>query len=348
MSKRTNFTTITPLPAGITRGAQNGSLCAQTSANSYTESVMATLRNHFEMIDLNPLVIERHKSKPPPHADKEEYHATWYQITDKIQYMPGAKSSVSYFGCFHDLADGLQTHVYAPAGLEIRGRWTLGGSLPGEPVQPVEIGLGIPRTGLWLREDVDMKCNIILTSFVRKTLKKSHAHLVDRLLEKAQIQEAAAQNERIEQNGQIEQWRRTAGSDISSMSRPQSTISQSFTGMSNDSTPSFMSQSTMASSNQKPLPQFPLEQQNQLPQHPSGHPSPPAQFPLGQHGPVYQAYASAQQYQPEQTYGQHSAPISYAQKAQDHYSGRGYAPAPAPVELPAEYTGQQNGPAELA
>jgi hypothetical protein len=298
---------------------------------------MATLRDHFEMIDLNPLVIERHKSKPPPNADKEEYHATWYQITDKIQYMPGAKSSVSYFGCFHDLADGLQTHVYAPAGLEIRGRWTLGGSLPGEPLQPVEIGLGIPRTGLWLREDVDMKCNIVLTSFVRKTLKKSHAHLVDRLVEKAHIQEAAAENERIEQNGQIEQWRRTAGSDISTMSRPGSTFAQSFTGMSNDSTPSFMSQSTMASSHQKPLPHFP-----------PGQPSPPAQFPLGQHGPSYQAYPPAQQRQSEPTYGQYNTHTSYAQKTQDHYSGRGYAPAPAPVELPAQNPGHQVGPAELA
>jgi hypothetical protein len=339
---------------------------------------MATLRNHFEMIDLNPLVIERHKSKPPPHADKEEYHATWYQITDKIQYMPGAKSSVSYFGCFHDLADGLQTHVYAPAGLEIRGRWTLGGSLPGEPVQPVEIGLGIPKQGLWLREDVDMKCNIILTSFVRKTLKKSHAHLVDRLVEKAHIQEAAAQNERAEQNGQIEQWRRTAGSDTSSISRPESTLhARSFTGMSNGSTPSLASKNTMVSLDQKALPPFPPHSsQSPLPQLPYGHQSPPPQFPLGQHGPSYQAYAppASQSYAPQQIYDQESAPnfcaspdeshppqqthnlrgapSSYAQKMQDHYSGRGYAPAPAPVELPAQSSGQQNrqqnGPVELA
>jgi hypothetical protein len=37
MSKRTVFTTITPLPAGITR-----------------ETVLETLHDHIEMIDLNP------------------------------------------------------------------------------------------------------------------------------------------------------------------------------------------------------------------------------------------------------------------------------------------------------
>jgi hypothetical protein len=38
MSKRTVYTTVTPLPAGIIR-----------------ETVMETLHNHLEMIDLNPL-----------------------------------------------------------------------------------------------------------------------------------------------------------------------------------------------------------------------------------------------------------------------------------------------------
>ncbi|KAF2430303.1 hypothetical protein EJ08DRAFT_554545, partial [Tothia fuscella] len=169
MSKRTCFSTVTPLPADISR-----------------ETVLSTLRNHFEMIDLNPLVIDRHKSKAPDYALEEELHAHWYAITDSIKYVPGMKGiATTYHGCFHDLADGIQTHVYAPAGLEIKGRWTLGGSLPGEPPQPVELGLDLPRVGLWLKEDVDMKCNILLTSFVKRTLKKSHSHLVGKLLEKA-------------------------------------------------------------------------------------------------------------------------------------------------------------------
>lgn len=64
MSKRTVFTTITPLPAGVTR-----------------EVVLETLHNHVEMIDLNPLVIERHVCPPPRDATAEEYHCTWYSLT---------------------------------------------------------------------------------------------------------------------------------------------------------------------------------------------------------------------------------------------------------------------------
>ncbi|KAF4626100.1 hypothetical protein G7Y89_g12061 [Cudoniella acicularis] len=181
MSKRTVFTTITPLPVGITR-----------------DTVLETLHSHFEMIDLNPLVEERHPIKPPPNATPEEYHCLWYSLTDRISYLPGGMMSgkVSYNCCFHDLENGLQTHCYAPLGLNIKGKWTLGGSLPGEPVAPVELGVGAPLQGLWLREDVDMKCNIMMTSFVKKTLKRAHSHLVERLLVKAQIIEAAEENQR--------------------------------------------------------------------------------------------------------------------------------------------------------
>jgi hypothetical protein len=185
MSKRTVFTTLTPLPPGITR-----------------ETVMETLRSHTEMIDLNPLVEERHPIKPPPNATAEEYHCLWYSLTDRVQYLPGGVLSgkVSYNACFHDLENGLQTHCYAPMGLNIKGKWTLGGSLPGEPVAPVELGVGAPLHGLWLREDVDMKCNIMMTSFVKKTLKKAHSKLVDRLLVKAQILDASIKNQQLENN----------------------------------------------------------------------------------------------------------------------------------------------------
>lgn len=185
MSKRTVFTTLTPLPPGITR-----------------ETVMETLRNHVEMIDLNPLVEERHPIKAPPNATAEEYHCLWYSLTDRVQYLPGGVLSgkVSYNACFHDLENGLQTHCYAPMGLNIKGKWTLGGSLPGEPVAPVELGVGAPLHGLWLREDVDMKCNIMMTSFVKKTLKKAHSKLVGRLLIKAQILDASIKNQQLENN----------------------------------------------------------------------------------------------------------------------------------------------------
>ncbi|KAL8657014.1 MAG: hypothetical protein Q9226_002341 [Calogaya cf. arnoldii] len=174
MSKRTVFTTITALPAGITR-----------------ETVIETLHNHFEMIDLNPLVIERHPIKAPRKADPEEFHSIWYHVVDKINYFPGYSGRTEFDVCFHDLKNGLQTHVYAPLGLDIKDRW---------PKEPVEIGLGVPKEGLWLREDVDMRCNILATAFVKKTLKKAHGTLVERLVEKAHIREAELHNNRLEEH----------------------------------------------------------------------------------------------------------------------------------------------------
>ena len=179
MSKKSHFTTVTALPAGISR-----------------ETVLQTLHNHVEMIDLNPLVTERHPIKPPSEATAEEYHCQWYSVTDKVNYLPGGlySGSVTFNACFHDLPDGLQSHIYAPMGLNMKGRWTLGGSLPGEPRQAVEIGLGVPKTGLWLREDVEMKVNVVMGGFVKKTTKKAHSTLVQRLVEKAHLIEAETHN----------------------------------------------------------------------------------------------------------------------------------------------------------
>lgn len=169
MSKRTTFRTVTPLPASITR-----------------DIALSFLHDHQEMIDLNPLVVERHPISPPPHAEPEEQACTWYSITDKIAYVPGVVSSkVTYTGAFHDLPDGLQTHCHAPMGLELRSRWSVGGNLPGEPRAPIELGLGAPETGLYLREDVEMRCNIMMTGFVKKTIKRGHGKLVDRLAVRA-------------------------------------------------------------------------------------------------------------------------------------------------------------------
>lgn len=102
MSKRTTFTTISPLPHGISR-----------------ETVIDFLHEYTEMIDLNPLVKERHRIKAPPHASPEEFHCTWYSLTDKISWLPGglASGDVTYTCAFHDLPNGLQTHCFAPARL---------------------------------------------------------------------------------------------------------------------------------------------------------------------------------------------------------------------------------------
>ena len=182
MPKRTRFTNITPLPASISR-----------------ELAIAMVHNHSEMIELNPLVIDHHSVKAPRDAPADEFlDCVWYELTDKIQYLPGglAKGKISYRGCFHDLPNGLQTHIYAPLGLDIREKWTVGGTLPGEPPEPRELGLDIPTQGLYLREDGDMRCNILMTGFVRKNLDMAHKVLVERILKKAERIEAHLEAQR--------------------------------------------------------------------------------------------------------------------------------------------------------
>jgi hypothetical protein len=180
MSKRTVFTTVTPLPSYIIR-----------------ETVIETLHNHSEMIKLNPLVIRHERCEPAPVATADEFHCIWYELTDRISYLPGGvmTGKVTYKACFYDLPRALQTHVYAPAGLDIKEKWSICGNMSGEPREPVELGLvNAPREGLYLREDVDMRCNILMTDFVKRTLKRAHQVLIDRLVMKADLlKEKAAQ-----------------------------------------------------------------------------------------------------------------------------------------------------------
>lgn len=316
------------------------------------------------MIDLNPLVIERKRQdKAPPFAGPEEYHATWYQITDNIKGLPG---TTTYHGCFHDLADGLQTHVYAPAGLDIRGRWQLAGTLPGEPTQTVELGLNIPKQGLYLREDVDMKCNFLLTAFVRKTLKKSHAMLVARLLEKADLREAASSDSRIEA------WRSQTGSEAASdagsvyASNRYSTAAPSVSGMDNHGAHSMMSQQasvrdSMVSNTSPPLrghspghpdPTYqsynhhdPRQSQYQFNQNPQN------QYQNSQNQNQYQNQHNQNQNQQSQSLNPYPTTLNYSNKppSQPSEIGTGvHSPAEAgPSELPAQHP-SQNAPAELA
>ncbi|KAK5064280.1 hypothetical protein LTR84_000113 [Exophiala bonariae] len=176
MPKRTLFTNITPLPPQVSR-----------------EVAVAMLHNHDEMIELNPLVIEHHPIKTPRDAPADEFlGCVWQELTDKINYGV-AKGKVSYKACFHDTPNGLQTHIYAPLGLDIREKWSIGGTLPGEPPEARELGVETPRQGLYIREDGDMRCNRMLSSFVRKNLDNAHKVLVERILKKAEMVEEHVQ-----------------------------------------------------------------------------------------------------------------------------------------------------------
>jgi hypothetical protein len=121
---------------------------------------------------------------------------------------------VSYHACFFDTPEGLQTHVYAPLGLEIRGKWSVGGTLPGEPKQTAEKGLKTPRHGIYIREDVTMTCSSLLMGFVKRTFKDSHASLVEKLVEKAHLLESNFANERLRALRSVEPGERMAIGNI--------------------------------------------------------------------------------------------------------------------------------------
>ena len=177
MGKRVLFTTITPLPANIPR-----------------KLAIALLQNHKEMIELNPLVINHHPIKAPKNAAADEFFAVWHEMTDRVQYIPGmgkmTSSKVTYKGVFHDMPWGLQTHIYAPLGLDIRDKWQIRGNQPGEPREMRELGDTAPHDGLYLREEVDMTCPRMMVGFVKKNLVTAHAVLVDRLMKKAELLDA--------------------------------------------------------------------------------------------------------------------------------------------------------------
>jgi hypothetical protein len=171
MPSRSLITNITPLPSGVSRDA-----------------ALAQLHDHHAMIELNPLVLRHDATTPPPNASKDEAEtATWYEICDRINYLPGGllKGEVIYKACFYDLPNGLQTHVFAPAGVDIRSKWSVCGNAPGEPREPVELGSRAPRDGLYVKEELDLRCNFLMSAFVKKNLKSSHAVVVEKILEKA-------------------------------------------------------------------------------------------------------------------------------------------------------------------
>lgn len=98
--KKEVFTVITPIPGLIPR-----------------QLAIDILHSHSEVITLNPLVLD-HKPIPAPRdvKDQDEYFSTWYEISQRIQYVPGigkmGAGDLKFTGCFHNLPCGLQTHMY--------------------------------------------------------------------------------------------------------------------------------------------------------------------------------------------------------------------------------------------
>ncbi|KAK6406753.1 hypothetical protein LTR95_018627, partial [Oleoguttula sp. CCFEE 5521] len=115
------------------------------------------------------------------------FFAQWYEISEIITWGFGMKKKIAFKGVFHDLPNGLQTHTYAPMGVDLRNKWTVRGNQPGEPREPRELGIDTPQEGLYLREDVEIVCNLALTGFVKKEMKAAAGIMVDRLTRKAEM-----------------------------------------------------------------------------------------------------------------------------------------------------------------
>ncbi|TDZ24463.1 hypothetical protein Cob_v003361 [Colletotrichum orbiculare MAFF 240422] len=189
LRKKEVYTTITPIPGFIPR-----------------QLAIDILHSHSEVITLNPLVLE-HKPIPAPRdAAADEYYSTWYEITERVQFIPGigkmGSGKISFNGCFHDMPWGLQTHTYAPMNIDLRNKYRIDGNQPGiEPPHQPEIGmggLGVPADGLYLREDIEIRCNLTMMSFVKAQLKAASKEMVSRIIKKAELLDAGVLQAMIE------------------------------------------------------------------------------------------------------------------------------------------------------
>ncbi|KAF2745472.1 hypothetical protein M011DRAFT_137343 [Sporormia fimetaria CBS 119925] len=177
MRKKVNYTNVTPIPSFIPR-----------------QLAIDILHSHGEIIELNPLVTGFEPIKAPRDAPADEFYSTWYEISERIQYVPGVgrlgSGKIKFKGCFHDMPWGLQTHIYAPAGVDLRNKWQICGNQPGEPAETRELGIDAPVEGLYLREDIQITCNFSMVSFVKKETKAASKVLVERLIKKAELLDA--------------------------------------------------------------------------------------------------------------------------------------------------------------
>jgi hypothetical protein len=178
MRRKEVYTNITPIPSCVPR-----------------QLALDILHSHSEIITLNPLVLSHQVIRPPRDAVADEYYSTWYEITERVQYVPGlgkfGSGKISFKGCFNNVAWGLQTHMYAPMGIDLQSKWRIGGNQPDEPPESWERRTdGAPQNGLYLREDIEIECNRTLITFVRNQLKAASKVLVDRLIKKAELLDA--------------------------------------------------------------------------------------------------------------------------------------------------------------
>ncbi|GLI74475.1 hypothetical protein PoHVEF18_002717 [Penicillium ochrochloron] len=210
MRKKETYTNITPIPSNVPR-----------------QLALDILHSHGEIITLNPLVLSYHAIRAPRDAAADEYYSTWYEIIERVQYLPGlgkmGSGKVSFKGCFHDTEWGLETHTFVPLGIDIKSKWRIAGNQPDEPRKFNEFRHdSAPEDGLYLQEDIEINCNITLISFVKGQLKAASKVLVDRLIKKAELLDAGVL-QAIMEDGRL---KTINPADRSSMARSDSLASR--------------------------------------------------------------------------------------------------------------------------
>lgn len=275
LRKKEVYTVITPIPGFIPR-----------------QLALDILHSHKEVITLNPLVLDVKQIEAPRNAESDEYFSTWYEITERVQIVPGmgklGGGKIKFNGCFHDMPWGVQSHIYAPMGIDMRNKYRIGGNQPGiEPPEHQEMGianLGAPKDGLYLREDIEFKCNITLVGVVKAQMKAASKDMVARMIKKAELLDAGVLKAMVE-DGKL---KTLTASEAANM---QGGLSRQHTGSVNVPSP----QLSPAMPNQPPLSpgvqyQVPRHMSMQGPPHNDNSPLPgyPAHWQQQQQQQQYQ------------------------------------------------------------
>ncbi|KAK4170088.1 hypothetical protein QBC43DRAFT_307128 [Cladorrhinum sp. PSN259] len=333
LRKKETFTVITPIPGFIPR-----------------QLAIDILHSHSEVITLNPLVIDHKPIAAPQNAATDEYYSTWYEITERVQVVPGmgkmGSSLIKFNGCFHDMPWGLQTHIYAPMNIDMRSTYRVAGNQPGfEAPEVPEIGLkalGVPSDGLYLREDIEIKCNITMISFVKSQAKKACADMVARIIKKAELLDAGVLSAMIE-DGKLK--------TVNPADRRSTMMGGLKSPMASPTALNYSPSINGTSPPQTHSPRMPY----QIPRMQSANQGYSRPGTAGSTGPVSYNSPSPQphqgqfqqQYQHQQQYGYHHAPPDGPQElmASEPASSNQFA-----AEMPGDYTfatapnGQQGSP----
>lgn len=197
LRKKEVYTTTTPIPPSVPH-----------------QLAIDILHSHSEIITLSPLVLEHHPVKAPRSAPADEFYSTWYEITERVQYVPGmgkiGSGKISFKGCFHDEAWGLSTHVYAPLGIDLRNRYR------------IEDAPGQEGKALLLCVDTELECNITLMSLVKGQQKAAGKALIERFVKKAELVDAGVLQASTTEDGRLRTFNPADRSSAAAISPLQS------------------------------------------------------------------------------------------------------------------------------